>query len=152
MSFFITAGSGYKSGSSYSNTNVSGLNQMTNAVSPGNSFKNTRFKGGANSSGKAAPQPTLRTFKVDPFDYEPRRVGLRHAYKAIVIDYSLKSTGKRYLHNIKAGRYSDPMAFGISVSRSGSFADALKAEISRIVDRIYADHCEYLPPERIERH
>ena len=44
------------------------------------------------------------------------------------------------------------MAFGISVSRSGSFADALKAEISRIVDRIYADHCEYLPPERIERH
>ena len=66
-----------------------------------------------------------------------------------MIDYELKSSGKRYLHNIKVGKYTDPMAFGISVSRSGSFAEALKAEVCRIVDRIYADHCEYLPPERI---
>ena len=78
-------------------------------------------------------------------------MGIRYIYKAIVIDYELKSSGKRYLHNIKVGKYTDPMAFGISVSRSGSFAEALKAEVSRIVDRIYADHCEYLPPEHIQR-
>ena len=59
--------------------------------------------------------------------------------------------GKRYLHNIKVGKYSDPMAFGISVSRSGSFAEALHVEVNRIVDRIYADHCEYLPPEKVQR-
>ena len=93
----------------------------------------------------------MRTFKVDPMDYVPRRVGLRQAYKAIVIDYSLKSKGKRYLHNIKLGKYCDAMAFGISVSRSGSFAEALSAEVSRITDRVYADHCEYLPPEKIDR-
>jgi len=62
---------------------------------------------------------------VDPFDYRPIRVGIRYVYKAIVIDYELKSRGKRFLHNIKVGKYSDPMAFGISVSRSGSFAEAL---------------------------
>ena len=72
-------------------------------------------------------------------------------YKAIVIDYELKSTRKRYLHNIKVGKYTDPMAFGISVSRSGSFAEALKNEVSRIVDCIYGAHVEYLPPERIQR-
>ena len=94
----------------------------------------------------------MRTFKVDPMDYQPRRLGLRHAYKAIVIEYELDSTGKRYLHNIKAGKYSDPMAFGISVSRSGSFAEALQSEVSRITDCVYADHCEYLPPEKIDRH
>lgn len=68
-----------------------------------------------------------------------------------MIDYELKSSGKRCLHNIKVGKYTDPMAFGISVSRSGSFAEALQAEISRIVDRVYAEHCEYLPPEKVER-
>ena len=78
-------------------------------------------------------------------------MGIRYFYKAIVIDYELKSTSKRYLHNVKVGKYTDPMAFGISVSRSGSFAEALKAEVSRIVDRIYADHCEYLLPEHIQR-
>lgn len=99
-----------------------------------------------------AAQPAIaRTFSVDPFDYEPLRVGIRYIYKAIVVDYQMKSTEKRYLHNIKVGKYTDPMAFGISVSRSGSFAEALKAEVSRIVDCIYADHCEYLPPEKISR-
>ena len=88
---------------------------------------------------------------VDPMDYSPRRVGIRQAYKAIVIDYMLKSNGKRYLHNIKIGKYCDAMAFGISVSRSGSFQEALTVEVSRITDRVYADHCEYLPPEKIER-
>ena len=43
------------------------------------------------------------------------------------------------------------MAFGISVSRSGSFKEALNQEIQRATDLIYGDHCEYLPPERIER-
>ena len=43
------------------------------------------------------------------------------------------------------------MAFGISVSRSGSFQEALNTETERIVDQIYAYHCEYLPPEKIER-
>ena len=62
-----------------------------------------------------------RNFKVDPFDYRPIRVGLRQEQKTIVIDYQLKSTGKRYLHNIKLNKYTDPVAFGISVSRSGSF-------------------------------
>ena len=76
-------------------------------------------------------------------------MGIRYVYKAIVIDYELKSSGKRYLHNIKVGKFTDPMAFGISVSRSGSFAEALLNEVSRIVDRVYAEHCEYLPPERI---
>jgi len=63
----------------------------------------------------------------------------------------LKSSGRRFLHNIKVGKYSDPMAFGISVSRSGSFKEALDLEIERIVDKIYGEHCEYLPPEKIER-
>ena len=155
MSFFITAGSGggYKSGSSYNNSNTM-LNQMTNAVAqPANtSGSKSRFKGSQESGSKkrsGAPGGADRTFKVDPFDYNPTRVGIRYIYKAIVIDYDLKSSGKRYLHNIKVGKYTDPMAFGISVSRSGSFAEALKAEVSRIVDKIYADHCEYLPPERI---
>ena len=44
------------------------------------------------------------------------------------------------------------MAFGISVSRSGSFKEALQQEVSKVVDLIYGDHCEYLPPEKIERH
>ena len=56
-------------------------------------------------------------------------MGIRQAYKAIVIDYELKSSGKRFLHNIKVGKYTDPMAFGISVSRSGSFAEALNIEV-----------------------
>ena len=43
------------------------------------------------------------------------------------------------------------MAFGISVSRSGSFQDALVHEIQRLTDQVYAHHCEYLPPEKIER-
>lgn len=94
----------------------------------------------------------MRNFiKIDPFDYVPIRVGLRYIYKAIVIDYQLKSSGKRYLHNIKVGKYSDPKAFGVSVSRSGTFAEALNAEVSRVVDEIYGDHYEYLPPERIQR-
>lgn len=84
-------------------------------------------------------------------NYRPLRVGIRQAYKAIIIDYELKSTGKRYLHNVKVGKYCDAKAFGISVSRSGSFAEALKNEVSRIVDCIYTDHCEFLPPEKIER-
>ena len=70
----------------------------------------------------------------------------------IVIEYRLKSTEqKRYLHNIKVYKYQDPMAFGISVSRSGSFKEALSNEIIRTVDQIYGEHCEYLPPEKIER-
>jgi hypothetical protein len=43
------------------------------------------------------------------------------------------------------------MAFGISVSRSGSFKEALNSEIHKTVDAIYGEHCEYLPPEKIER-
>lgn len=43
------------------------------------------------------------------------------------------------------------MAFGISVSRSGSFKEALNSEIQKTVDAIYGEHCEYLPPEKIER-
>ena len=90
-------------------------------------------------------------FAIDPYDYKPTRLGLRQQHKAIVIEYSLKSSGKRYLHNIKVGKYTDPMSFGISVSRSGSFAEALTKEIESVVDKIYADHCEYLPPEKITR-
>ena len=165
MSFFITAGSGggYKSGSSYNNSNAM-LNQMTNAVAspklqPPAAESKTRFKGRSataltsvnNRAAQPAAASSTRTFRVDPFDYQPIRVGIRHAYKAIVIDYELKSTGKRYLHNIKVGKFTDPMAFGISVSRSGSFAEALLNEVNRIVDRVYAEHCEYLPPERIQR-
>ena len=93
----------------------------------------------------------MRTFRIDTANYRPLRVGLRQAYKAIIVDYELKSSGKRYLHNIKVGKYCDAKAFGISVSRSGSFAEALNQEVSRITDCIYADHCEYLPPEKIER-
>ena len=151
MSFFITAGSGgggYKSGSSYNNSNAM-LNQMTNAVaSPKEPAKKSRFK---DTNKAAQPASSTRTFRVDPFDYQPIRVGIRYVYKAIVIDYELKSSGKRYLHNIKVGKFTDPMAFGISVSRSGSFAEALLNEVNRIVDRVYAEHCEYLPPERIQR-
>lgn len=67
-----------------------------------------------------------RTFRVDPADYRPIRVGIRCEQKVIVIEYRLKSQqGKRFHHNIKMYRYSDPMAFGISVSRSGSFREAL---------------------------
>ena len=72
--------------------------------------------------GVAKPtQNHQRTFAVDPYDYRPNRVGIKQKYKAIVIEYFLKSNGKRFLHNIKVGKYTDPMAFGISVSRSGSF-------------------------------
>ena len=103
--------------------------------------------------GVANPHQTYqRTFAVDPFDYRPVRVGLKQRCKAIVIEYFLKSNGKRFLHNIKVGKYTDSMAFGVSVSRSGSFQEALGKEVSNIVDRIYGDHCEYLPPEKIERH
>jgi len=70
----------------------------------------------------------------------------------IVVEYRLKSQGnKRFHHNIKVYKYSDPMAFGISVSRSGSFREALQQEITKTTDQIYGDHCEYLPPEKIER-
>ena len=68
-----------------------------------------------------------------------------------MIEYELRSSGKRFYHNIKIGKYTDPKAFGISVSHSGSFRDALTNEIDRIVDMIYANHVEYLPPERIPR-
>ena len=69
-----------------------------------------------------------------------------------MIEYRLRSKPeKRYHHNIKVYRYSDPMAFGISVSRSGSFREALHTEIAKATDAIYGDHCEYLPPEKIER-
>jgi hypothetical protein len=37
----------------------------------------------------------------------------------------LRSSGKRFLHNIKIDKYSDQMAFGISVSHSNSFHEAL---------------------------
>lgn len=91
-------------------------------------------------------------FKVDPFDYVPTRFGLRQNYRAIVVEYTLKSRmGARFLHNIKVGRYVDPMSFGISVSKSGSFAEALEGEVERVTDRVYGDHCEYLPPEKISR-
>ena len=90
-------------------------------------------------------------FAIDLYDYKPTRLGLRQQFKAIVIEYNLKSTGKRYLHNIKVGKYTDPMSFGISVSRSGSFQEALSREVDNVVDKIYADHCEYLPPEKITR-
>jgi hypothetical protein len=74
-------------------------------------------------------------FRVDPQDYRPTRVGIRCEKKVIVIEYRLKSQDtKRFLHNIKVYRYSDPMAFGISVSRSGSFKEALQNEIARTVD------------------
>ena len=43
------------------------------------------------------------------------------------------------------------MSFGISVSKSGSFAEALEGEVERVTDRVYGDHCEYLPPEKISR-
>ena len=95
--------------------------------------------------------PNQRTFSVDPFDYRRNRVGLKIRHKAIVIEYHLKSNGKRFLHNIKVGKYQDAMAFGISVSRSGSFQEALGKEVEHITDKIYANHCEYLPPEKIER-
>ena len=97
---------------------------MTGAVSPGMGAS-SRFKSNSSKTNAMSSQPAIRTFKVNPYDYKPLRVGVRYLYKAIVIDYELKSRGKRYLHNIKVGKYSDPMAFGISVSRSGSFADAL---------------------------
>ena len=93
-----------------------------------------------------------RTFRVDPLDYKPVRVGIKCEQKVIVVEYRLKSQGqKRFHHNIKVYKYSDPMAFGISVSRSGSFREALLQEIVKTTDMIYGDHCEYLPPERIER-
>lgn len=94
---------------------------------------------------------TAKGFKVDPLDYKPLKLGLRQLHRAIVIDYQLRSSGRRFLHNIKVSKYLDTKAFGISVSRSGSFKEALELEIEKIVDNIYADHCEYLPPERIER-
>ena len=88
---------------------------------------------------------------INPDDYKPRRVGLRAQKKAIVIDYEKRSTRERFFHNIKVYRYTDPKAFGVSVSRSGSFKAALGHEIEKIVDSIYGDHCEFLPPEKIRR-
>jgi len=96
-------------------------------------------------------QQKQRSFKVDPLDYKPLRVGIRKEQKVIVVEYTLRSTGKRYLHNIKTDKYADPIAFGISVSHSNSFRQALDKEIARMVDSIYSEHCEYLPPERIDR-
>jgi hypothetical protein len=43
------------------------------------------------------------------------------------------------------------MAFGMSVSRSNSFRDALLQEIDKIVDRIYSDHEIYLPSDKLKR-
>ena len=89
---------------------------------------------------------------MDPFDYKPLRVGLKQKYQAIVIEYTLGSDGeRRWRHHVKIKKYTDTASFGISVSRSGSFQDALKNEITRIVDLLYADHCEYFPPEKISR-
>ena len=94
MSFFITAGSGgYKSGSSYNNTGGM-LNQMVGAPSPNQQNQKQKKKAKSSSminkaSKEAAPQPSFRTFRVDPYDYKPQRIGIRYAYKAIVIDYGL---------------------------------------------------------------
>lgn len=85
-------------------------------------------------------------------EYNLFRVGIRLEKKVIVVEYALKTNmAKKYHHNIKVYKYTDPMAFGISVSRSGSFKEALQHEIQKIVDLIYGDHCEYLPPEKIDR-
>jgi len=47
-----------------------------------------------------------------------------------VIEYRLKSNQyKKMHHNIKVYKYTDPIAFGVSVSRSGSFKEALQQEI-----------------------
>ena len=46
------------------------------------------------------------------------RVGIRKEKKVIVVEYTLRSNGRRFLHNIKTEKYADPMAFGISVSHS----------------------------------
>ena len=101
-----------------------------------------KYRGGFNS----------QHFRVDPFDYLPSRFGLRQNHRALVVEYGLKSRpGARFLHNIKVGRYVDPMSFGISVSKSGSFAEALEGEVERVTDLVYGDHCEYLPPEKISR-
>lgn len=71
-----------------------------------------------------------RSFKVNHLDYKLLRVGIRSEKKVIVVEYTLKSVlAKRYHHNIKVYKYTDPMAFGISVSRSGSFKEALQHEI-----------------------
>lgn len=80
-----------------------------------------------------------RAFKVDPYDYDPIRAGIKQAHQAIVIEYCLKSATtdagpRRWHHFIKIKKYTDIAQFGISVSRSGSFQDALKTEITRIVD------------------
>jgi hypothetical protein len=69
-----------------------------------------------------------------------------------VVEYQIPSdSAKRWHHFIKIKKYCDIAQFGISVSRSGSFQDALRQEILRIVDLVYAEHCEYLPPEKITR-
>lgn len=97
-----------------------------------------------------------RAFKVDPFDYQPLRVGIKQVHQAIAIEYTLSSKQgpegpRRWHHFIKIKKYTDIAQFGISMSRSGSFQDALKQEIERITDQVYSDHCEYLPPEKIQR-
>ena len=129
--FFITSGSHYRSGSSKA----------------ADSGKQNQLR--SMQHGQRQAKSSQRNFSIDPFDYKPTRVGLKQRNKAIVIEYYLQSNGKRFLHNIKVGKYTDPMAFGISVSRSGSFQEALGKEISNITDTIYANHCEYLPPEKI---
>ena len=131
--FFITSASHYRSGSSKAHN--SGTNNALSQM----------------QHGSRQIKSNQRNFRIDPFDYKPTRVGLKQRHKAIVIEYFLKSNGKRFLHNIKVGKYSDPMSFGISVSRSGSFQEALGKEIENITDKVYANHCEYLPPEKIER-
>lgn len=88
---------------------------------------------------------------IDPEDYKPKRVGLRQKKKAIVIEYIKRSTQEKFIHNIKVYRYTDAKTFGISVSRSGSFKAALAKEVEKIVDSIYGDHCEFLPPEKVTR-
>ena len=68
-----------------------------------------------------------------------------------MIEYSLKTGPGRFHHNIKVYKYIDHSKFGVSVSRSGTFKEALQQEIISIVDAIYGDHYEYLPSEKIER-
>ena len=97
-------------------------NQPAKFANPARSVINKR-----NSGGFQAPQhpAQTRTFSVDPENYKPKRVGIKRDKKVIVIEFCLRSTGQRFLHYIKVYRYTDPKAFGISGSRSGSFKAAL---------------------------
>jgi hypothetical protein len=56
----------------------------------------------------------------------------------------MKSQGldKRYHHNIKLARYCDSKIFGlsVSVSRSGSFRDALSSEVDKVAEQVFRNH------------